>query len=128
MYTLGCLVSVAELEFNALAGETKRAIDGLRCQRESVAQALETAWEASDRRGQPPDEATAVQIARLLDRLNRLNTALEAIMVEVDELETSPAPPGLKPLPVLSLTLNRVADDNYAFVQADPRVPARQSF
>jgi hypothetical protein len=114
------LVGVAELEFNALVGETKRAVDGLRCQRESVAQALETAWEANDRPGQSPDDATAVQIARLLDRLQRLNIALEAVMVEVEGLETRSAPPGLEPLPVLCLPLAQVADDNHAFVEADP--------
>ena len=41
MHTHYYLASIAQLEFDALVQDTERAIQGLRCQRESVVQAIE---------------------------------------------------------------------------------------
>ncbi len=88
MHTHRCLASIAELEFNALVQDTKSALDGLQRQRESAAKALEMAQHANERSGQQCGETDA-PVASLLDRLHRLNAALDQLKREIEQLEAT---------------------------------------
>lgn len=95
------LASVAELEFNTLVQDTKSAVGGLKRQRESVAQAISAAQQANGRSECLSGE-TAIQLAHLLDRLNRLEATLDQVICEVEVVETAPIPSYPEVLPTWS--------------------------
>lgn len=84
MHTHYYLASIAQLEFDALVQDTERAIKGLNNQRESVMQAIEAIQELDQNPNTAIDEMKGV-ITRLLDKLGRLNSALDQVMREIEE-------------------------------------------
>lgn len=121
MHTHRCLVSIAELELNALLQDTRIALDGLQCQRESVTRALEMAQYANERSDQPRDETDA-QVASLQDRLHHLNAALDLLKREIELLEEMSVPPDTEPFIVLPLPIAQAPNDNRSLVETiNPR-------
>jgi ABC-type transporter Mla subunit MlaD len=90
MDTRRCLESVAQHEFNALAQDTKRAINGLKLQRQSVVQAIEAAQQADEQVERAPDDKDAL-LTGLLEQLNCLGDALDRVVCEVEQIEETPA-------------------------------------
>jgi hypothetical protein len=84
MHTHNYLASIAQLEFDALVQDTERAIQGLRCQRESVVQAIEAVQKSNQNPGQLPDETLGL-VARLRDKLGRLDAALDHVISEIEQ-------------------------------------------
>jgi hypothetical protein len=90
------LACIARFEFNALMQDTKRAVESLKLQQESVVQALETARQAHATAGLMTDE-TAMQLHRLEIRLRRLHHALDQVIAESDGVEALPFTPSVAP-------------------------------
>ena len=84
MHTHYYKASIAQLEFVALVRDAERAIHGLRCQRESVVQAIEAVQKSNQDLGQLPDETLGL-VARLRDKLARLDAALDHVISEIEE-------------------------------------------
>jgi len=95
------LTSVARYEFNALIQDTKKAVESLKLQEESVVRAIEAAQQAHAAAGSTPDE-TAAQLRKLEIRLRRLHEVLDQVIAESDGLEALPITPA--PGPILALT------------------------
>ncbi len=94
MLTHACLTSIAQLELNALLQEAANAIQGLERQRRSALQAIQAAQRASERTGSQPLE-TALLEMELVDRLGRLNAALDQVLCKIEGMV---ATPGLAPV------------------------------
>jgi hypothetical protein len=84
MHTYYWLASIAQLEFDALAQDTERAIQGLKCQRESVQQAIEAVQQVDQNPDTVLDETPGV-VTRLLGKLGRLNAALDQVIGELEQ-------------------------------------------
>ena len=91
------LASVARFEFNALMQDTRQAVESLKRQQESVAQAIEVAQQAHAATDLFPDD-TAAQLLRLENRLKHLYAALEQVIAEAEGVETFPGTAGVKPV------------------------------
>ncbi len=117
MHTHRCLVSVAELELNALVQDTKRALDGLQGQRESVTKALEIAQHAQERSDQPCEETDA-QVTSLVVRLHHLNAALDLLKREIELLEVASVLPDTEPFIVLALPIAQTPSDKHTLAKA----------
>ena len=101
------LTSVARFEFNALTQETRRAVQSLKLQQESVVQAIEAARQAHATAGLMTDE-TAMQLRRLEIRLKRLHNALDQVMAESDGVEALPFIPSVAPALASSVSESRL--------------------
>lgn len=80
------LASVAQHELNALVQDTKKAITELEHQRQSVLQAIEVAQNAGGHNGHSTGE-TELLLMELVDRLLRLNDALDRVVQEAEQIE-----------------------------------------
>ena len=118
MHTHRCLAGIAQLELNALVQDVKNAVDGLKRQRESVLQALQTAQQARGKPGQPPDE-TDVRFTRLLESLHRLTVALDQVMREVEQIKSSSVPGDAEPFIVIPFSRTQVSVDNHSILDTN---------
>jgi hypothetical protein len=71
---------------NALVQDTKKAITELEHQRQSVLQAIEVAENAGGHNGHSTGE-TELLLMELVDRLLRLNDALDRVVQEAEQIE-----------------------------------------
>jgi hypothetical protein len=127
MHTHRCLASTAQLEFNALVQDTKSAVDGLKRQRESVLQALETTQQACGKPSQPPDE-TDVRIVRILESLHRLTVALDQVMHEVERIKSNSILQNAEPFIVLPFSRTQAPVDNHSILDTNLHGLSNQSF
>ena len=97
------LVSVARHELNALVQDTKKAIDGLKHQRESVMQAIQAVQRVGGNPADPPDDTDMLLIG-LLEKLNRLNAMLDQVMYEAEQMEKEHR--ALSPEPFIAWTIS----------------------
>jgi hypothetical protein len=125
MHTRHCLASIAKLELNALVLDTKSAVDGLQCQRESVTQAIESAQLANERPGPPPD-GVLEQVASLVDSLNRLNVALDQVLGEIKQIEK--IPPTAQPPVALPLCVTWPSNENHSLAETKLHEVSKASF
>jgi hypothetical protein len=100
-----CLVSIAQHELNVLAQDTKNAINGLECQRESVMQAIEVAQHANKCHSDLRDK-TDVLVTELLNKLYRLSAALGQVMHEIEQIEATQSSPSVGPLIAWPISLD----------------------
>jgi hypothetical protein len=121
-----CLASVAQLELNALVQDAKDAVDGLKRQRESVLQALETTQQARGRPSQPPDE-TDMRVTRLLESLHRLTVALDQVMREIEQIESSSVLQDAEPFIVLPFSRTPTAINNHSILETNLQGASHQS-
>ena len=84
MHTHYYLASIAQLELDVLVQDTERAIKSLKSQRESVMQAIEAVQQSDQNPATVTDETMGL-VARLLDKLGRLNAALDQVMCEIEQ-------------------------------------------
>jgi len=96
------LVSVARHELNALVQDTKKAIGGLKHQRESVMQAIQAVQRVGENPAAPPDDTDMLLIG-LLEKLNRLNAILDQVMHEAEQMEKEHQ--ALSPEPFIAWTI-----------------------
>jgi hypothetical protein len=94
-----CLASVAQHELNALVQDTKKAITDLEYQRQSALQAIEMAQMPDDHNGHATHD-TQMLLLELVEKLLRLNDALDQVMQEAELIEQAQASPGSqRPIP-----------------------------
>jgi ABC-type transporter Mla subunit MlaD len=108
MDTRRCLESVAQHEFNTLAQDTKRAINGLKRQRQSVVQAIEAARQVDGQAEHAPDDKDAL-LTSLLEQLYCLSDALDRVVCEVEQIEGTPASSRAQSFIVVPLTVTQEA-------------------
>ncbi len=87
------LASVAQHELNALVQDAKKAITDLEHQRQSVLQAIEAAQNVDGHNGHSTGE-TEMLLMELVDRLMRLNDALDQVVQEAEQIEQDQLLPG----------------------------------
>ena len=96
-----CLASVAQLEFDALVQDAHRVIEGLDRQRQSATQAIEATQRASEQAG-PQSLETAMVELELVEKLHRLEAALDHVKNEIEAITASPSTVYHLPLPGLN--------------------------
>ena len=80
------LACVAQHELSALVQDTKKAIIDLEHQRQSVLQAIEAAQNADGHNGHSTGE-TQMLLMELVNRLLRLNAALDQVVREAEQIK-----------------------------------------
>jgi seryl-tRNA synthetase len=85
-----CLASVARMEFDALVQDTQRAIESLDRQRQSALQAIEVTQRASQQ-DEPQRLETVIMEMELVDKLRRLEAALDHVKNEIKGVTASPS-------------------------------------
>jgi hypothetical protein len=106
--------------------DAKSAVDGLKRQRESVVQALEATQQARGKPGQPSDETDA-HVTRLLENLHSLTVALDQVMREIEQIESSSVPPEPEPFIVLPLSRTQISADSPSILDTNLQEVFRHS-
>ena len=89
MKNYACLASVARMEIDALVQDTQRAIESLDRQRRSALQAIEITQRASEQ-DKPQQLETVMMEMEFVDKLRRLEAALDHIVGEIEGISGSP--------------------------------------
>jgi hypothetical protein len=117
MHTHSCLASIAELELNTLLQDTRNALDGLQCQRESAVKALEMVQDSKKCSGRLSDETDA-QVTSLVVRLHHLDAALDLLKREIELIEDTPVLPDTELFIVLPLSITQASKNNRPLAEA----------